>query len=218
MNGDLHGSDSGASRPLPPAYTQRAQGSGVAQGEQRPQAPFFPGEAYAEATFAPPPGAAADAPPVSAFESAADLPPVTAFEDVAPESPFGAESAMAPEESAAPAASPGQEKAAAPEPPPRQAHVTPIAAGTIPADAIYLPDAEIPKPRREEPEATVDFGGPVRRPQTGSEAVLVAARLEMLAKRLRERGNAALDPARAGDALDTALVLVVAGYLSGRSH
>ncbi len=91
--------------------------------------------------------------------------------------------------------------------------------GGLPSDAIFLPEAPIPKKEKpaEEDEGPVALDDPRRRPISTSDlAVLVAARLELMARRLRERGSAGLTDAFSGDALDLALAGLVSGYMAGR--
>jgi len=187
MIGDLHGPGSGASQPLPPAYTRSATGQpSFAPGEQRPLAPFFPLDA--SAPEAAKPRLEADrtvAPIVNAVEPPMIEPPI-----------------------------PLQAARVTPPAPPAQT----VASGTIPADAIYMPDAEIPKRRAPEPEP--DFvGGSSRRPLSVSDAaIMVAARLELLSARLKQQGLGALDAGYAGDPLDAALAGLISGYIAGRAR
>jgi len=92
--------------------------------------------------------------------------------------------------------------------------------GGLPSDAIFLPEAPIPKKVREEEEedaGPIGLADPRRRPISASDlAVLVAARLELMARRLRERGSAGLTESFSGDALDLALAGLISGYMAGR--
>jgi hypothetical protein len=186
MIGDLHGPGSGASQPLPPAYTRSAAGRpSFAPGEQRPAAPFF--------------ALGANAPEAAEARLGADrtvVPIVDAAEPPMIEPPIPLQAARV-------------------TPPTPLAQT--VASGTIPADAIYMPDAEIPKRRVPEPEP--DFGGSSRRPLSVSDAaIMIAARLELLSARLKLQGLGALEAGYAGDPLDAALAGLISGYIAGRAR
>jgi len=103
---------------------------------------------------------------------------------------------------------------APPAEPPRHAGF-----GGLPSDAIFLPEAPIPKKVKaeEDDDGPIGLADPRRRPISASDlAVLVAARLELMARRLRERGSAGLSESFSGDALDLALAGLISGYMAGR--
>ncbi|HEX9107457.1 MAG TPA: hypothetical protein VF832_09520 [Longimicrobiales bacterium] len=129
----------------------------------------------------------------------------------APLSASPGDAAPAPIAFTAPA--PVRAQAPPPEPP------RPAGFGGLPSDAIFLPEAPIPKKAKEEEEddGPIALADPRRRPISASDlAVLVAARLELMARRLRERGSAGLTEAFSGDALDLALAGLISGYIAGR--
>ncbi len=207
MTGDLNATGAAASGPLPPAYSQRpVSAPEPAAGDERPYPPFFP-------------GAEEEAP---AFVAPAE------FELPVPAAPSAPPAPIAPAAPVAPMPTPAP-RVLESQPPiiPRQVPSSDPKGlggfGGLPSEAIFLPDAAIPKrPLEAEPEvpayrAPVDLRDPRQRPVSASDlSVLVAARLELFARRLRERGSQGLAESFSGDALDLALAGLISGYIAGR--
>ncbi len=208
MTGDLNATGATAPGPLPPAFSQRPiPAPEPAAGDERPYPPFFPGaEGEAAPTFSAPTFAAqAD------FEMPAPVAPPPL--EVAPPAP-----ALTP---AAPAAPVPESQSSIPRQVPTGGPKGSGGFGGLPSEAIFLPDAAIP--RRPQPEAGPEEHAPAhphdprQRPVSTTDlAVMVAARLELFARRLRERGSDGLAESSSGDPLDLALAGLISGYIAGR--
>ncbi len=83
--------------------------------------------------------------------------------------------------------------------------------------ATYAEPLTAPLPEIEEPLPTLEAPAPGHAVPAGP-ASEVAARLEALARQLRERGGAGMDTALTGDTLDAALAGLISGYLAGRGR
>jgi len=197
MSGDLYASGAAGSNPLPPAFSQRPiRAPEPGADDERLQPPFFPAGAAAPLQT-PAPQAGWELPTAAAAQAAAEVP--------------------APLPTPATGAAPGRVTLESPlrgQVPPREPAEP--AFGGLPTDAIFLPDAAIPK-RPAASEEDHDLRDPRRRPVSASDlAVLVAARLELFARRLRERGSQGLAESFSGDPLDLALAGLISGYIAGR--
>ncbi len=197
MMGDLYATGVAGSGPLPPAFSQRPLSAREpAAGDERMQPPFFPRVASPAGAPRPQPAGATtmpfDAPPAPPTAAPSSSAPIVSQEGqspIRPQVPFSD---------------------------PKRSGF-----GGLPSEAVFLPDAAIPhkepKPQEEREPAHADISDPRRRPVSASDlAVLVAARLELFARRLRERGSQGLAESFSGDALDLALAGLISGYIAGR--
>ena len=189
MSGDLYATGAAGSGPLPPAFSQRPlRAPGSATGEQRPQPPFFPHTPAEESS------------PVSSAPG-----PIAPTDE-------GSISELPYEAPAEPAIEAGL---------PFEAPAIPAFDAPLPFEAPAEPMFDEPLPF-EAPAEMFDEPLPFHAPPepmsgtTPDLSALVAARLELFARRLRERGSAGLAESFSGDPLDLALASLVSGYLAGR--